>query len=216
MPCSPPEYRAVHVVRESMLPVKVISLRRSTGRREAFQRHNSHLDFEFCDAVDGSALSPSQIDTGGLFEPGLPYSVGAHGIALSHLAQWEEIIQSGQPRTVAEDDAIFRLDFREQQAKALQALPADWDFILWGWNFDSVLVTSTLPGLAPMVVLSDQHQLRGALARFQSATAPPQPMRLNIAFGLPCYSISPAGARKFKAACFLAAQFRHHIRRIGS
>jgi GR25 family glycosyltransferase involved in LPS biosynthesis len=185
-----------------MLPVKVISLVRSAERRETFRRRNAHLDFDFFDAVDGSRLSLTELHAGGLFEPGLPYSVGAYGVALSHLAQWDQIIESGQARTVAEDDAIFRRDFGEQQARLLQTLPPDWDMVLWGWNFDAALAMDAMPGMAPMALLCDQQQLRGALDTFQSVTAPPHLLRLRSAFGLPCYSMSPAGARKFKAGCF--------------
>ena len=188
--------------RIGMLPVTVISLKRSADRRENFRRHNAHLDFEFFDAVDGSALSLAELNAGGLFEPGLPYSVGAYGVALSHLTQWDRIIESGQARTIAEDDAIFRLDFPSQQTRLLQALPPDWDMILWGWNFDAALALDAMPGMTPMALLCDQQQLRGALDQFQAITTPPQLFRLRSAFGLPCYSMSPAGARKFKAGCF--------------
>ena len=185
-----------------MLPVRVISLVRSVERREAFRRRNGHLDFEFFDAVDGNTLSLAKLNARGLFEPGLIYSVGAYGAALSNLAQWDEIIASGQARTVAEDDAVFRHDFHCQQEQLLKSLPPDWDIVLWGWNFDAIVAFSPMPGMAPMGLWNDQEQLRGALDRFQAVTVPPQLLRLDRCFGLPCYSMSPVGARKFKAGCF--------------
>src|ERR1700722_15834255 len=142
-----------------MPPVKVISLLRSAARRETFRQRNSHLDFEFFDAVDGSALSLAEVNASGVFEPGLPYSMGAYGVALSHVALWDRIIATGQALTIAEDDTVFRLDFAEQQARLLAALPHDWDFILWGWNFDSDLVISPMPGMSPMLLQADQRQL---------------------------------------------------------
>ena len=190
-----------------MLPVRVISLGRSVDRREIFARRNSHLDFEFFDAIDGSALSQAWINASGLFEPGLPYTAGAYGVALSHLAQWNEIIASGRVRTVAEDDAVFRQDFQRQAAQALASLPPDWDMVLWGWNFDSILAFSPMPDMSPMVLISDEAQLRGALDQFQAQAVPPHLLRLDRCFGLPCYSMSPAGARKFKAACFPLRKF---------
>ena len=190
-----------------MLPLKVISLIRSAERREIFRSRNSHIDFEFFDAVDGSALSLTEIQASGLFEPGLPYSIGAYGVALSHLAQWDAIIASGQAHTVAEDDTVFRMDFAEQQARILQALPPDWDIILWGWNFNSDVIISPMRGMSPMLVQCNERQLRGALAHFQAVTDPPTPIRLAKVFGLPCYSMSPAGARKFRAGCFPLRNF---------
>jgi GR25 family glycosyltransferase involved in LPS biosynthesis len=190
-----------------MLPVRVISLVRSAERRKAFSRRNAHLDFEFVDAVDGCTSSLAGLNAGGLFEPGLRYSAGAYGAALSHLAQWDAIIASGQSRTVAEDDAVFRQDFHQQQERALESLTPGWDIVLWGWNFDSILSVSPMAGMSPMVLLSDQQQLRGALDQFQAVTAPPQLLRLDRCFGLPCYAMSVAGARKFKAACFPVRNF---------
>src|SRR5690242_18445422 len=121
-----------------MFPVKVISLERSVERRAEFRHHNSHLDYEFFNAVDGLALAPETIAGCGLFQAGLPYQTGAYGAALSHYSLWREAIRTGRPLTVAEDDAIFRLDFAQTHAALLSGLAPDWDIVLWGWNLDSI------------------------------------------------------------------------------
>ncbi len=48
---------------------------------------------------------------------------------------------------MAEDDAVFREDFVAAQAEFLDKLLPGWDFVLWGWNFDSMLSVRILPGV---------------------------------------------------------------------
>lgn len=189
-----------------MRPVQVISLERSPERRAEFVRRNPRLAFEFFNAVDGAALSPEAVAASGLFQPELDYTVGAYGVALSHHALWEECIRRGEALTVAEDDAVFREDFAQAQERFLAGLLPGWDFVLWGWNFDSILQVRVLPGV-PAVMGFDPEAMRKAINGFPFTTATPQAFRLDHAFGLPAYSISPAGAKKFKARCFPLADF---------
>jgi hypothetical protein len=189
-----------------MRPVQVISLERSIERRAEFRRRNPQLDFAFCNAVDGAALTPEAIAATGLFQPGLTYTVGAYGVALSHYALWEDCIRNGEALTVAEDDAVFREDFVAAQTEFLGGLLPGWDFVLWGWNFDSILGVRVLPGV-PAVMGFDAESMRKAIRGFPFTTGLPQAFRLEHAFGLPAYTISPAGAKKFKARCFPLSEF---------
>jgi len=189
-----------------MGPVHVISLERTPERRAAFARRNPHLDYIFFDAVDGAALTAEAVAASGLFRPGLSYTRGAYGVALSHHALWQKAVAQGEPLTVAEDDAIFREDFAAAQAELLAGLQPGWDMVLWGWNFDSVLALRVLPGV-PAAMAFDQKALLAALPGFPFTAARPQAFRLDIAFGLPAYTISPGGAKKIAARCFPLADF---------
>jgi len=194
-----------------MSSIRVISLERSAARREKFARMNAHLDFRFFDAVDGAALAADDPRRAALFRPGLPYSPGAYGCALSHLALWEEAIAGGSPVTVAEDDAIFRLDFVARRDAALAALPPDWDIVIWGWNLDYVLSLDFMPGVSPAVVRFDQDQMRNGIDVFRAMTRAPQLLPLDMVWGIPAYTISPAGARRFRKRCFPLECFSHAV-----
>lgn len=183
-------------------PVHVISLARSQDRRAAFARQNTGLDFRFVDAIEGASLTSDQVETFGFNAPGVKYSVGGMGCALSHLGLWEQAIAQNQPMLIAEDDAIFRHDFCERAQAVMRVLPPDWDMVLWGWNYDSVLVANTLPPTAEMVMAFDQTQLRRNVQQFQQMQQPACAMTLLHAFGLMAYSLSPKGARLLKQACF--------------
>jgi glycosyl transferase, family 25 len=188
--------------------IQVISLTRTPGRREEFAKLNTHLKFEFVDAVDGSKLTPEAIQSTNSFATGLPYTPGAYGCALSHLRLWEKAIELDRPLTIAEDDAIFRLDFEEQHARALQDLGSNWDFVLWGWNFDSIVALNIMRGISTGIFIFDQSQLRQAIPAFQHSIERPHLLRLDKCFGIPAYTISPGGAKKFKSQCFPLTPFR--------
>jgi glycosyl transferase family 25 len=182
-------------------PIKVISLTRTPERRAEFQRRNPGLTYEFFAAIDGSAMNTALVAATGLFQSGLNFTAGAYGIALSHHRLWQEAAAGETALTVAEDDAIFRADFAERQAEFISQLPPGWDIVLWGFNFDSAL-SFRLPFGMPAVMSFSHNHLRQAIQNFQSFRGPPIAGRLDFCFGLPAYSMSAAGARRFLKELF--------------
>lgn len=188
--------------------VRVISLDRSKDRKDEFVRANSGLSYAFVRAVDGRQLPTSKRVDPQLFDRRLTLpSAGAYGCALSHLEQWDFAIAHRVAVTIAEDDAIFRHDFVSESAAVMSRLPPQWDIILWGWNFNSILSVQALPGVSPVVMVFSEELMRRSVDAFRSMTAQSHPLRLDRAFGIPAYSISPAGAAKFKASCFPMRNF---------
>ena len=95
------------------IQIKVINLKRSKKRRESFLLKNNGLICDFFDAIDGSQLSDAKKNDPNFFVEPLSFpSVGAYGCALSHLSLWKHAIEKNEPLTIAEDDAIFRDDFK--------------------------------------------------------------------------------------------------------
>jgi GR25 family glycosyltransferase involved in LPS biosynthesis len=184
--------------------VRVISLARQADRRAEFARRNGHVAFEFYEAVDGSAMSDEQVVATGLFTPDVLADYGRHGVgcALSHWNLWGEIMAGTEPMTIAEDDAVLRRDFEERAQGVLASLAPGWDMVLWGWNFDSILQVHPMDAVSPVLMFFDQGRLRKAIDAFQALAAPVQAWRLERAFGMPAYTLSPAGARKFRELCF--------------
>jgi glycosyl transferase, family 25 len=183
-------------------PIKVISLRRTPDRREKFTRLNDGVVFEYFDAIDGQTVDKSEFFNGLLAEEDLPYSAGAVGCALSHLALWEQSISDQTVLTIVEDDAILRCDFGEKSREIIARLPAGWDLVMWGWNFDSVLSIQAMPGISNTVIMCNQNQLRQSVERFRQFPLDIHIFRLDKSFGTCAYSISPEGSRKFKQRCF--------------
>jgi glycosyl transferase family 25 len=181
----------------------LINLDRSTDRLREFTAVNAHLGkVHRFPAVDGSALNLANLAERKLVEPGInaSYTMGALGNAFSHLTLWERIGKQSDPMTVCEDDAIFHRDFRATSERLLAGIPPDWDIVMWGWNYDSPLEI-LMPGLSTAVLLCDYDGIELKTAAFQSYPLSPVLLPLRQAFGLACYSISPAGARKLRNFC---------------
>ena len=187
------------------LNIRFINLERSPERLAKFLRINSHLSsVERFPAVDGRALDPRELVEKGLITSDLIdpdyYSIGDVGAAMSNIGIWNLAIESNQIVTVAEDDAIFNFDFERRAAGILSNLPPDWDFILWGFNWDLFACFEMIPGVSMCLAQFQQERMRAAIATFQKKhSVLPQAYPLIWAFGLTCYSISPKGARAFKS-----------------
>lgn len=191
-----------------MNTVQVINLERSVDRKNAFIRNNKTLHYEFVQGVDGKSLGVDKTHNEKYFINPLSFpSLGAYGVALSHLQQWEKAIDLDIALTIAEDDAIFREDFNDESVKIMRQLPSDWDIILWGWNFDSILSINAIPDISSSVVVFDQAQLRRNVDKFKCEKSKSYPFRLDKCFGIPAYTISPRGAKLFKSKCFPMQNF---------
>jgi glycosyl transferase family 25 len=191
--------------------IHLINLDRSTERLAEFRAANPQLEnLRRFPAIDGYQQEISSLVADGTFETGVAdgYTPGALGAALSHLALWQEAIERSEALTVCEDDAIFNRHFMPAAERVIGALPPDWDFILWGWNFDSWLLFDLLPGVSPCLCGFDEEQMRAAVGGFQDQAVTPQPFRLQRALGIPCYSVSAKGARALKAACLPLARIK--------
>jgi glycosyl transferase, family 25 len=183
------------------VPIHLINLDRSTDRLEEFQRRNAHLlDVNRFPAIDGRTLDKEKLIEEGVITRDLRYSTGALGCALSHLTLWKMAVEEGRVITVAEGDAIFSRNF-ERSKELLARLPTDWDFVQWGWVFRTFLFVDPVPHLVSAKMVFDEGELRRNIGDFQNIETVPVPIRLLHSFGIPCYSVSPNGARALLDLC---------------
>jgi FkbM family methyltransferase len=184
--------------------VRYINLVRRSDRNARFLELNAGIaDFERVEAVDGSAVSAEELTRQGVVEETLKcYTPGGIGSAMSHRRLWQECAAGGCAITVAEDDAVFNRRFVERAAGVLERLPAKWDIVLWGWNFDSLLCVDLFAGLERGVFTFDGKKLDERVRAFRDRDHEVQPLRLLAAFGLVCYSVSPQGAERLERLCF--------------
>jgi GR25 family glycosyltransferase involved in LPS biosynthesis len=182
------------------LDIHVINLDRSKDRLSKFEALNGHLQQNFLrfPALEGINVARPPLVDRGIITADLGYGDGALGNALSHLALWDLAIEKNQAFTVCEDDAIFNRGFGAAGESLIKALPQDWHVILWGWNFDSIVLFDMIPGVSPCLGIFDQDRMRMGIDAFQSAPLMPQPFRLFNAFGVVGYSVSPMGAQAMK------------------
>ncbi len=187
------------------MDIQVINLDRSVDRFTQFQKLNFEVPANFLrwPAVDGRMLDPTQLVREQRLEPEAlsTYGAGGLGCALSHLALWEQAIGEVRPLTICEDDAIFNLGFPEAAERTLPALRADWDLVLWGWNFNSYLSFQILPDVSPCHARFDERTMRAGIEVFRQQAVDFRLYPLFRAFGIPCYSISPKGAALLSRHC---------------
>lgn len=186
--------------------VNVINLERSPDRLAEFRSANTHLESVVrFPGVDGKTLDIAELERQGILGSDLVspdfYTIGAVGAAMSHIALWDQAVRTHQITTVAEDDAVFHAAFDKQAGEIIRSLPSDWDFILWGWNFDLFLSFEMLPGISLSLSQFEQDRLRANIGSFQLLDIAPHAFRLVWSFGIPCYTVSPKGAAAMKRNC---------------
>jgi glycosyl transferase, family 25 len=189
---------------DEAVQIKLINLDRSPDRLAEFNSVNGHLgDVQRFRAVDGRTLDIEALVKIGLVERAIlpTYTMGAIGCALSHLKLWDRAIQGNEVLTICEDDAIFNQHFVACAEYLISLLPADWDLVLWGWNFDSVVNFEALPGVSSCLSYMDQGAMRSGIDAFRTQLISPWLYRLHRAFGLVCYSVSPKGAQLLRDHC---------------
>ncbi len=185
------------------MQVRFLNLDRSEDRRITFLNVNRHLTNPVrVAATDGFAYSRQDLRDVHVLANEMPgYTDGAIGCALSHLGEWELASKTNSVLTLAEDDAILHHQFEPLAEAVLASLPADWDIIQWGLNFDSILAFDLLPGVSPCVGVFDQASLRANTAAFQNLPLRPTTYRLQRSLGTLCQSVSPRGAAKLLKHC---------------
>src|SRR4028118_895868 len=99
------------------MKVLVISLARSADRRIEIEKQlrTVGLDFEIVEAVEGSALSPEEMESACDMEAirarPIHLSPGASGCALSHLKAYRMVLDQDLPHAlICEDDVLVPRD----------------------------------------------------------------------------------------------------------
>jgi glycosyl transferase, family 25 len=187
------------------LDIHFINLDRSKDRLAEFQDLNRHLG----ELTRVRAIEERRIDIKLLAQRGLVkgdilsmYPIGALCQALSHFGLWNMAVESGKRMTIADDDAIFNLKFESCAEEVLNALPPEWDLILWGWNFDAFMIFEMLPGVSPCIGQFDQDKMRSNTRAFQELPLSPRAYKLIWSYGHTAYTVSPKGAQNLKSKCF--------------
>ena len=115
------------------IKVLVISLERSTDRRERVQRElkNFSLEWWFLNAVDGFALKvlPQSYDQAKVRRlQGYELTPGEIGCYLSHMKAWEKCVEQNKTTLVFEDDFVINSDL-SHVFKSLTEMDHEWSLV---------------------------------------------------------------------------------------
>jgi glycosyl transferase family 25 len=115
------------------IQVRVISLERSTDRRERVRHEldNFFLDWQFLDAVDGFALKvlPQSYDQPKVKRlQGYELTPGEIGCYQSHMKAWEKCVEQDKTTLVLEDDFVINGDLRKV-FESLTQMQQKWSLV---------------------------------------------------------------------------------------
>lgn len=181
----------------------VINLARDPGKFAAFLKRNSgsKIEFQRFEACDGAAVSDEEAVKMKIVMPGAKFTKGALGCAISHFRLWQQCIEKGKPILVFEDDAAVRDDFSELYPKLMAGI-GRWEYLVFGYNTDSILDIGIANGMRSMLVFEPKYSDEKALKDFVRSTKPAAVYRLHNCFGTCGYAISPEGAKRMLKFCF--------------
>ncbi|MCH4092678.1 glycosyltransferase family 25 protein [Acetobacter sp.] len=171
----------------------VINLERRADRRDAFFRNNPHMrHIEIFKAIDGYALSRTDLVADGIIAVENRYVEPALGVLMSHLTLWRHAVSSNRPVTVLEDDVILHHRF-DSLTQRLMEQQKQFDFIAWGVNTDWPIRMIPGAGMPEATLLFDRqissHQM--------DIETPPESLhllRLSGFSGLCAYTVTPQAA----------------------
>lgn len=181
----------------------VINLKRQPEKYEHFLKLNADARIPFAqfEACDGAGLSEDEIGALKIAVPGLKFTRGSIGCAVSHQRIWQQVAEAHEPILVFEDDAAIRNDFNEVYPRLLASLES-WDYLTFGYNTDSILDIEIARGMTSAVAFTPKQPTKQNQQDFVRSTTPVSAYRLNNCFGTCGYAISPAGAKKLLKHCF--------------
>jgi len=190
---------------ENIFDCRVINLARSPRRLKRFlaQSATAGLRIERFEAIDGSTVDIASAVADGVIAKGAKYTPGAIGVAMSHRAIWRESIARKKCALVFEDDVVLRHDLRDVLPQLISQLPENWDIMLLGYNTDSILdLELGAGGINLYGSFSAPYPTPAQLSTFAVSNEPVGAYKLNGAFGICGYAISPRGAERLRSKCF--------------
>lgn len=180
----------------------VINLARSPERLASFLAQNeaTGMRFDRFDAIEGVTLDAAV--TAGIIKAAALFKEGAIGNAMSHRAIWRETVVRRKSALVFEDDAVIRYDIGTALPPLVSQLDA-YDIILLGYNTDSVLDVKLWDGgLDLRAGFWALYPTADQLIAFAHSKVAVGLYKLNNAFGVCGYAISPKGAERLLSICF--------------
>jgi GR25 family glycosyltransferase involved in LPS biosynthesis/2-polyprenyl-3-methyl-5-hydroxy-6-metoxy-1,4-benzoquinol methylase len=191
--CKPKRAKQAHEAR-IFNQVHVVNLDASVERFNTFKKRNFHLkDVVRVSAVDGRTVDRAKLAEEGIIASDLKYSPGSIGCALSHIGLWKKAVAEQRVINVFEDDVVCAPTFGERAAEVVAQIPAEWDIILWGFNYDPLFVWLDL-GFSRAKLEFYNRIWSGSSGEFATAAFASVPMKIAHCFGTLGYSITPRGA----------------------
>ena len=179
---------------------KVITINTESDRFKSFQTNNQHLKYDIFMGIQGKDLSIVDSVAAGFVTPELSNTNeipdSRLGCALSHFTLWREILQTGSPMLIMEDDVMTHPKIWEQ----VELLPDldQKDIVLFSCNLNAPMTIVSPEGVISASLFEPRNPhpdwIKSALAKTDLRKI--RYCRLKRSFGMCCYLVTPKGAKK--------------------
>ncbi|MEI6649106.1 MAG: glycosyltransferase family 25 protein [Actinomycetes bacterium] len=177
----------------------------SVRKTEFLDRNGGFATFNWSAGRLGSELNLSSLVAEGLLAaemvaepivgPNPRFTAPALGSSLAHVDLWKLAVAENQSITILENDAILAPNYQSTITDLTGAHP-DFDFIQWGWNWDSKFHARILGNMGLVECHFSQAEIPSHITNFQKLVTPHLLVKLIHSWGIHCYTISPKGAEK--------------------
>ena len=186
------------------MQIRVLNLARREDRWQRFLLLNAYLKaIEKVDCIDGPMLGVKGLREHGVIREQLPkYQLSTIGNQLTHMREWQRCVDTDDPVTIAEDDAIFHPRFEDHQRETMDTLPDDWDIVFWGWTQCCAVMFEITPGCRWMLGATSREVMPGENRHFTRSPYVPNLHRVSHCYNSFAYTLSPRGAADLLNRCW--------------
>ena len=185
---------------------KVITMDTLSARFKAFKINNQHLKYDIFFGLSGKDFTKEYRITAGLVTPDLgetdEVSDARMGVALSHFSLWLETLKTDSGMLIMEDDVMTHPEIWAQLASVPDL--DQKDIVLFTCNMNAPM-TMVSPEGVRIASLFDPKNPHPDWIKSVMAKTDLQKIRyckLERAFGLCCYLVTPKGAKKLVESLF--------------
>ncbi|RUT24474.1 hypothetical protein C0V97_08450 [Asaia sp. W19] len=172
----------------------VISKADDASLRKFRKRNNPDNNFEIVPSFDTAALDRNYMVENGLLDLETRATDEQVADIFSHVVQWSQCVADGLPRTILGDKSSIPDDFEIQASHLTKALTEPWDLIVWGADYNSLMIVQMPNQLGDCILKYDDHPSIGPAAPIGSQGGGSLLLRLSAIEGMSGYTISPRGA----------------------
>lgn len=174
--------------------LRVISKADAETLRKFRKRNPAADNLEVVPSFDVLALDRSYMVENGLLDVNIRASDDQVAEIFSHVIQWSQCVADGVPRTIFSDKSSIPDNFEELANALLQTLPEDWDLIVWGVDYNGLMIVKMPSQMGDCILKCDDHPSTGPTGPLGERKTPALLLKLSAIEGMSGYTVSPRGA----------------------
>lgn len=174
--------------------LRVISKADAEALRKFRKRNPSCENLEVVPSFDVAALDRSYMVENALLDVSIRASDDQVAEIFSHVIQWSQCVADNRPRTILSDKSSIPDNFEEQANVLLQTSPEPWDLIVWGVDYNGLMIVRMPNQMGDCILKCDDHPSTGPTGPLGARTTPALLLKLTAIEGMSGYTVSPRGA----------------------